>query len=342
MNKNKMIKCSVATLLCIVVLFQLTMTSVGKACIIPEASLDVNVDVGSIHFRGETAEFYILTSLSGNPVNPQTITADLYFNGSYFADLTSAVQWVSKGLCRVTYTIPNDALAGTYALEVNTCYYGVQGTALKCFVISQTLTNWNAWLIDATETAATIKTDIGIIQVSLDNLNAKVISIDERAINIQTDLGVIKTNLNAINASIISIDDSLVVVKTNLGLIELNLSLIDGQIVSFNDTTVTVQTDLGQIKANIDTILEKVTKIDDSTVEIKTKLGTITGTITEIQDDIATIKTDIGDIKMSLLSIKNTSEEATANPVSVWWILVIVVAIVMVTVLAIAVKNRRK
>lgn len=342
MTNLKKIKVIVAILFCTIILFQLTTVSFGKACVPsePEVKLDITVDVGSTYFRGEMAEFYILTSLSGNPIDPQTLKADLYFNGSYFANLTSAIQCVSVELYRVTYSIPLDASAGTYALEVNACYYTVEGTALKCFLLSQTLTNWNAWLIDITNTTATIKTDIGLIQVSLDNLNAKLTSIDERSVIIQTDIGVLKTDLNTINASMVSIDNSIAIITTNLGQIQVNLSQVNSQIAAFNDTTVTIQTDLGQVKTSIDTILDKVTIIEGNTVEIITSLGTINGTITEIQGDIATIKTDIGEIKVSLLSMKNAQQEASI-PTSIWWILAAVVALAAITVLVLVIKKRR-
>ncbi len=343
MNNPKKLKITTAVLLCTIVL--LTTIPFGKACTIPsepEVKLDVTVDAGSTHFRGEIVEFYILVSLSGKPIDAQTIDADLYFDGTYFADLTSTIQRVSVGLYRAIYTIPNDASIGTYALEVNACYYTAKGTALKCFLLSETLTNWNAWLIDITSTTASIKTDIGIIQVSLDNLNAKITSIDEKSVNIHTDIGVIKTDLNTINTQLSSINGSVATITTNIGQIQVDLTEINSQITIFNETTVTIQTDLGSLKTSIDTILEKVIVIEGNTVEIITSLGKINGTITQIQDDIAIIKTDIGEIKVTLLSMKTAPQEtSTSNPTSVWWILALIVAIAAITFLAVAIKNRR-
>ncbi|MEM3441747.1 MAG: hypothetical protein QXV09_05605, partial [Candidatus Bathyarchaeia archaeon] len=49
--------------------------SVSQACaVITCEPLDVAVDVGSIHFRGEKADFYILVSSLGTPINA-TLTA---------------------------------------------------------------------------------------------------------------------------------------------------------------------------------------------------------------------------------------------------------------------------
>lgn len=65
--------------ICTLLLIQLTtFVSISQACTpVPSESLDVEADVGSIHFNGEMADFYVLVSLSGAPKNA-TLTADLY------------------------------------------------------------------------------------------------------------------------------------------------------------------------------------------------------------------------------------------------------------------------
>jgi len=133
-------------LFCALLLIQLTaFVSMSQACVLPSEPLDVEVDVGSIHFNGEIADFYVLVSSSGAPTNA-TLTAYLYYDGAVYANLTSLVQPVSTGLYRIPYTIPCNACAGTYALVVNAQYCIFKGTALKTFLLSQTLTGWNAWL----------------------------------------------------------------------------------------------------------------------------------------------------------------------------------------------------
>ena len=63
----------ISILVCAVLLVQLiTFVSTSQACEVPsepEVKFDVEVDVGSMHFAGEVAEFYILVSLSGTPTN---------------------------------------------------------------------------------------------------------------------------------------------------------------------------------------------------------------------------------------------------------------------------------
>ena len=126
---------------------------IGQACYVPpepEVTLDVEAEVGSMHFRGEMAEFYILVSLNGDPVNA-SVKADLYYNGTLHSNLNALVQSASTGLYRVPYTIPLNASDGTYALVVDACYQTVDGTALTSFLLSQTLTGWGAWLSENSE-----------------------------------------------------------------------------------------------------------------------------------------------------------------------------------------------
>ena len=117
-SKSKRTITVVSILICSALLLGLsTFVATGAACVtLP--GLDVEANVGSLHFRGEIAEFYVLVSLNGAPVDA-ALTAKLYFNGSQYADLTSAVGHVATGLYRIPYTIPGTASAGTYAMVVS-------------------------------------------------------------------------------------------------------------------------------------------------------------------------------------------------------------------------------
>jgi len=106
-----------AVLFCAIFLRQLPVTVLStQACEtvqpVPGTKLDVELDVGSMHFRGEIADFYVLFSLVGNPVDPEVITAKLYFNGTLCSQLTSSVKHVATGLYRIPYTIPLNASVG--------------------------------------------------------------------------------------------------------------------------------------------------------------------------------------------------------------------------------------
>jgi len=267
--------------------------------------LDVQVDVGSIHFRGEMAEFYILVSYLGEPVDDANISAMLYYNGTLHANLSASVEHVATGLYRVPYTIPIDASAGTYAMVVEAtkkikCLQTLSGIALGSFLLSPTLTSWNAWIIEIQGDIATIKTDIGTIKVSLEAINATLVSIDGRIATIETNIGSIQTDIIAINATLKSINGTLATIQTDIGEIKVSLSQINAKLVALNETVATIQTEIGTIKTSIENIQLKITNIEGDIATINTTLGEIQGTLVSIQEDIATIKTDIGEIKVSL------------------------------------------
>ena len=91
-------KCAIICVLaCIILLLQVT----ASACVvIPSEPLKVEADVGTIHFNGETADFYVLVSSEGIPMNV-TLTAILYYDGAKYYNLTSLVQYVDSGLYRI-------------------------------------------------------------------------------------------------------------------------------------------------------------------------------------------------------------------------------------------------
>jgi len=155
----------------------------GKITVL-QVTIDVEVDVGSVHFRGELAEFYVLVSVLGEPVDAN-INALLYYNGTSYADLSQSGEYVAKGLYRVPYTISTDAPTGTYALVVEASYLSLRGTSLKSFLLSPTLTGT---LISLNGTVAWIKTEIGIIE-------GRITSIEGRIATLETDIGTVKTIL---------------------------------------------------------------------------------------------------------------------------------------------------
>jgi hypothetical protein len=90
------------------------------------AKLDINVDGGSLYFAGEKAEFYILVSFLGNPINAE-IKATLYYDGTVYSKLTNLLEHVDEGLYLISYTIPSNASKGTYTLIVEGYYNTVDG-----------------------------------------------------------------------------------------------------------------------------------------------------------------------------------------------------------------------
>jgi hypothetical protein len=236
---------SIMVLACTIFLLQSAVFNIPttSACGTVAATLDVEADVGSIHFSGEMAEFYILVSYLGKPIDAE-ISAMLYYNGTLLANQSASVEHVATGLYMVQYSIPMEALAGTYVLVVNASRCTLKGTTLKSFLLSQTFTNWNAWIIDIQGNIATINTNIGLIQIDISAINATLHSINGTLVTIQTDIGIIKASLEDIKLNITSIQGNIVNINTTLGDIQ-------GTLVSIQGNIATIKTDLGNITLSL-------------------------------------------------------------------------------------------
>ncbi|RLC79204.1 MAG: hypothetical protein DRJ03_23935 [Chloroflexi bacterium] len=190
---------------------------------VSRTTLNVEVEVGSIHFRNELTQFYILVTQFGQPIDAN-ITACLYYNGSVLADLSSAVSHVETGVYLINYKIPSDAPAGTYMLLVKADRYGVKGSSIATFLISSTLTGWNAKIIEISDNIATVVIpDLGTIKLQLDDINATIAEIHGKTVTIETILGTIKGNITSISGDIFEI-------KTDVGFVRTTLEGWTGQI----------------------------------------------------------------------------------------------------------------
>jgi methyl-accepting chemotaxis protein len=324
---------SMMVLACAIFLFQSAVfnISTASACTSVRTKLDVEADVGSIHFRGEMAEFYILVSYLGKPIDAE-ISAILYYNGTLLEDLSASAQHVASGLYMVQYSISTEALAGTYVLVVNASRCTLKGTTLKSFLLSQTLTNWNARIIDIQGKLATIETDVGTIKVCLEAINARLVSIEGRIAVIETDLGIIKADVDSIelrltsiegdiaimssamgdiNGTIVSIREDIAIIKTNIGSIQTDISAINATLQSINGTLVTIQTNIGEIQVDLSQINAKLVALNGTVATIQTDIGIIKASlediklnVTSIQGNIANINTTLGEIQGTLISIQ--------------------------------------
>ena len=208
--------------------------------------LEVKVDVGSLHFNGEMVEFNILLTHFGKAVNATSIKATLYHNGILYIELSDLVEQVDTGLYIIPYTIPGNAETGTYTLMVEAKFFNVEGTSIKSFLISPTLTSWGTSIAQITEIKngiAAVKTNLDSIKVNLTAINAKLMSIDGSVATISSKLGTLQTELTNINATI---TDLIVGSKGEV------LAKIDSDFGS-------ITTELSNINATITGIDEKVT-----------------------------------------------------------------------------------
>jgi len=188
--------------------------------------IDVEANVGSIHFRGEIAEFYVKTVFDGRLVNATVDKAMLYYSsGTSSLDLTVTIVQAATGLYRIPYSVPNDAPQGTYTLLVETSYttnlVESFGAASGSFLLSPTLTSQNAQLIDVQNKVGTIVIpDLGVIKANLTAINARLVSVEGREATIQSDIGTLKTNTDTINAEVTSIDGNVATISSDLGTVK--------------------------------------------------------------------------------------------------------------------------
>lgn len=189
-------------------------------------TLGVAVDSGSVYFRGETAEFSILTTNNGESTNTTNMEALLYYGSSLQANLTTFVQTVTTGMYRITYSIPSDASFGTYTLLVKTEYYNARGVSAKTFQISQMLT---AAITQIEDGIATIQTDLSTMRVNLTAINASIsgLIVDAKGTllaQITSSMGTLTTRLDLINATVTSINGNTATISTTLGEVKTQLT----------------------------------------------------------------------------------------------------------------------
>lgn len=202
------------------------------------APIDVTVDVGSIHFKGETAQFNILTANNGEAVNATTIEAALYHDGTFVTDLSNSAIQVATGYYTIPYNVPATAQPGTYTLVVKAEYYNAVGTSLKSFQISPTLTAWNDQIVQIT-------------------------AIQNGVATVQNGLTELSLNLTEINATLTGLEVSngqvLATINSTVGLLTSKLDTINAKIGDFSGNTVTVSSTLGNITTKLDGIQSTAT-----------------------------------------------------------------------------------
>jgi multisubunit Na+/H+ antiporter MnhG subunit len=199
---------------------------------LPRTPIDVDIDVGTIYFRGEEAEFTILTSDYGKAVDTTNMKAYLHYHGSLFADLTNQIQHVTTGLYRIVYMIPPNAEGGTYNLLVEGEFYEAKGTRIKGFLISSTLEGMDASITEIKDNIATI------VLPSLDQ---------------------IKVNITAVNARLVDVQGTVATLSSTLGLIQTDVANLKANVASVSGTTATLSTALGDVDMKLGNVQSMAT-----------------------------------------------------------------------------------
>lgn len=224
--------------------------------ITPYYPLDIEVDVGTIHFAGETASFSILVSRSGVriPISKSSLQVFLYFGDEIIAlqvDPAASMVQLDTGLFNMSYKIPLTAPDGTYTLLVEASYSVhdggavLRGTTLKSFMISSTLKGWDALLTSISNNTATILVPgMTEIKLNLSSINATLIDIQGSTAILNSTFGILETKLNVINVTLANLivdskGEILVQIESDVGSITAS---IDGweNTISWIQTTVTL------------------------------------------------------------------------------------------------------
>lgn len=136
--------------------------------VIDVTQLEIQMDVGAIFFKGETAEFYVQTSLRGAPVDVTSMKVTLYKPDE--TNETLEAQRIAKGLYKIAYSIKGKgSMEGTYTLTVEASYNSdtvdAVGTSLETFVVKSPWREWEREGPKALLSAVTIATVFALIVV---------------------------------------------------------------------------------------------------------------------------------------------------------------------------------
>lgn len=195
--------------------------------VIDVTPLDIQIDVGAIHFIGEIAESYLQLAFQGQAVNATKIDVSIYKPDGNPENLTA--QLLKTGLYKITYTILENE-TGTYTLVVSANYLKdairANGTAIRSFLVSKTLTLMNNQVIEIKDGIATVQKDLGFVKLNLTAMNATLENIFLQVIAINGTTAIIQTTLGIVNGTITGTlsGDIATIVVPGLGQIQTDIS----------------------------------------------------------------------------------------------------------------------
>ena len=186
--------------------------------VIDVTPLNIKIDVGTTHFRGESAEFYIQTSFKGVAVNATSISALLYKPDGTTEPLTVPSP-IATSFYKTTYAIPVDAQNGTYTLVVEADYttstIESHGTAFKAFLLSSTLAEELAMIEDLGVEIENLKAEISALNTTLNSLGETL--TEELALmeeDLKAQIATLNTTLNSLNEAIAQLETRINTIKS--------------------------------------------------------------------------------------------------------------------------------
>jgi hypothetical protein len=284
------------------------------------SALNVVIDVGSIYFPGEVAEFYVLSAQSGKPFNATSVTVKLFGPGGSWEDLSPLITLIETGVYRLDYTLPGNSSPGSYALVANVSkdFSGVTyyGSDLRVFEVSGTFEQMNATLVGINDTLASISLDIGPVLLRLDQVNASLASLISNARGdilaaISTTSGTIVSRLDLLNVNLSSISNGIATISSSLGTIQVNLTAIGAKVTSMEGTVANISTVLGGINASITDLNPRLAAIQDGVILMHTDLGDVQLALDDLQVRSITIEGALVRIETGVGTIISAMENLT-------------------------------
>jgi hypothetical protein len=191
---------------------------VATFTVVDIAPLDIKIDVGTIHFRGELATFYVQTTFKGVTVNATFISALLYKPDGTTEPLT-VPSLIATGFYKTTYAIPVDAQNGTYTLVVEADYttstIESHGTAFKAFLSSSTLAEELALIEDLGDEIENLKAEIATLNATLNSLGETLtedLALTEE--DLKAQIATLNTTLNSLNEIITQLETRISAIKS--------------------------------------------------------------------------------------------------------------------------------
>jgi hypothetical protein len=179
--------------------------------------LDIEIDVGTIHFTGELAEFHILVTFKGVAVNATSIKALLYKPDGTTEALADPSP-IATGFYKISYSLVG-AQNGTYALVVEASYINVTvksyGTAFKAFLLSSTLAEELALIEDLGVEIENLKAEIATFNTTLNSLGETLtgeLALMEE--DLKAQIAALNTTLNSLNEAIAQLETHINTIKS--------------------------------------------------------------------------------------------------------------------------------
>jgi len=232
--------------------------------------LHIEVDGTETLSKGEVASFYLVTTYGNEGrVDANITSALIYYREELIENLTSEINHIDTGLFWVKYSVPSDALAGTYMMLIDANYTinasEVKTSAVKAVTVSTALTELNSRIRSVERDVLAIKATIEAIEPSIGNINAILADMGER-------INTVEANIAAINGSITDISTS---------------------VTSISGTIDTIQADFTTLKTDIETLQSDVESL-------QTNVRTISVALTATNEYVATIEKNISERTSSL------------------------------------------